>query len=113
MSLKIRILEGNSYPVIVCDHCGDTIKNAKHGNTVWREPLKHGRSEGQLYAVQHTHKKCNWDFMHRRFPEPDDASWCWMSHELQDDLFMLMVNTKYNARAAERKMAWTRRMTWE
>jgi len=113
MSLKIRILEGNSYPVIICDHCGETITDAEGGNTVWREPLKGGRSEGQLYTVQHTHKKCNWEFMNRRFPEPNDGTWNWMSHELQDDLFMLLVNTRYDAKEAKRKMGWTERITWE
>jgi len=106
MSQKIQIRpdsEYRAYPVIVCDHCGDLITNAKDGNTVWREPTVGGRKHERFYGVQHTHKRCNYAFMNVRFPEPADLSWSWMSHDLPHDLFMLLLNTNYDAAAAKRQ----------
>lgn len=101
MSQKTQIrADGRAYPVIVCDHCGKVIQDVNDGNTVWRGPLG-SRDHEHFYGVQHTHKRCNSDFMDIRFPAPSDGSWCWMSHELQHDLFMLLRNTKYDAREAE------------
>ena len=102
MSQQIQIrANSRAYPVIVCDHCGEIIEDAKDGNTVWREPTVGSRSEDRFYHVQHTHKLCNWVFMNKRFPEPADGSWSWMSHDLPHDLFMLLLNTNYDARAAK------------
>lgn len=81
MSQKIEIKsDGRAYPVIVCDQCGERITDAKSGNTVWRESM-HSRRTEQFIPIYHTHcsMECNWVFMNRRFPEPEDGSWCWMS----------------------------------
>jgi hypothetical protein len=95
---------GRAYPVIVCDHCGKPITDAKDGNTVWRES-RFSRNEEQFIPIYHTHKLCNWTFMHRRFPEPADGGWLWMSHDLPHDLphdlFMLLLNVEYDAVAAK------------
>jgi hypothetical protein len=103
MSQKIYIRpDDGAYSVIVCDHCGEPITDAKDGNAVWRES-SHPRRKEQFIPIQHTHKRCNWLFMHRRFPEPDDGSWMWMSHELTHDLFMLLLNVEFNLPDAERQ----------
>jgi hypothetical protein len=83
--------------VIVCDHCGKRIEDAKDGNTVWRESAM-SRRTAQFIPIYHTHKLCNWEFMNCRFPEPSDCNWTWMSHELQHDLFMLLLNVEFNRR---------------
>jgi hypothetical protein len=101
MSQKVQIrADGCAYPVIVCDHCAKIIADVTDGNTVWRGAMP-GRGRERFFDVQHTHKHCNSDFMDVRFPEPADGSWCWMSHELRHDLFMLLRNTNYDAREAE------------
>jgi len=106
MSQQIQIRSnGRAYSVIVCDHCGKRIEDAEDGNTVWRES-KFSRTREQFIPVYHTHKHCNWDFMNRRFPEPSDYSWMWMSHDLPHDLFMLLLNLEVNQAAAERKARW-------
>ncbi len=101
MSQKIQIrADGRAYPVIVCDHCGEVITDAKHGNTVWREPIHGSRKRERFYSIQHAHKRCNYAFMNKRVPEPADLSWTWMTHDLPHDLFMLLSNTNYDATAA-------------
>lgn len=103
MSQKIQIKSnGRAYPVFVCDHCGEPITDAKHGNTVWRESTVGSRNRECFYSVYHTHKHCNWEFENSRFPHPADFSWRWMSHDLPYDLFMLLLNTNYDAAAAKR-----------
>jgi hypothetical protein len=102
MSQQIQIKNGRAYPVIVCDHCGKRILDAKDGNTVWRESFR-SRETNRFIPIHHTHKGCNWFFMNRRFPEPPDNSWCWMSHDLPHDLFMLLLNVEFNQAAAKRQ----------
>jgi hypothetical protein len=102
MSQQIQIKSDGAYPVIVCDHCGKLITDATNGNTVGRESMR-SRSTEQFIPIYHTHKRCNRFFMNSRFPEPADGSWCWMSHDLPHDLFMLLLNVKYNRVDAERK----------
>jgi hypothetical protein len=102
MSQKIQIKDGRAYPVIVCDHCGQAILDAKDGNTVWRESVGSRKTE-QFIPIYHTHKRCNWVFMHRRFPEPSDFSWSWMSHDLPHDLFMLLLNVEFDRKDAEQQ----------
>jgi hypothetical protein len=107
MSQKIEIRPsddgcGLACPVIVCDACGERIVDAKHGNTMWRE-TRMSRNREQFIAIFHTHKRCTWDFMHRRFPEPADASWMWMSHGLEHDLFLLLRNVNFDRAAAKRQ----------
>jgi hypothetical protein len=102
MSQQIQIRNGRAYPVIVCDHCGGRILDAKQGNAVWRESPR-SRETGQFIPIFHTHKRCNWVFMNRRFPEPADNSWCWMSHDLPHDLFMLLLNVEFDQAAAEQQ----------
>jgi hypothetical protein len=87
--------------VIVCDYCGKPIRDVKDGNAVWRQPRDAYDKPERFFDVQHTHKHCNWLFMNRRFPEPTDGGWCWMSHELKLEFFLLLENTKYDAREAE------------
>jgi hypothetical protein len=109
MSQKIQIKpdsEYRAYPVIVCDHCGEVITTAKDGNTIWRESTPGSRKQECFYSIQHTHKRCNYAFMNVRFPEPADYSWTWMSHDLPHDLFMLLLNTNYDASSAKRQAEW-------
>jgi hypothetical protein len=103
MSQKIQLKsDGCACPVIVCDQCGEPITDAKDGNTVWREPSLNSRfGAGRFYDIQHTHKTCNWFFMKRSFPEPEDLSWRWMSHDLLTDLYWLLNNLRYDAKEAE------------
>jgi len=97
MSHKIQ----NGVPVIVCDHCGKTIRDVKDGNAVWRQPRDAYNKPERFLDVQDTHKHCNRAFMDVRFREPADGSWCWMSHELKLEFFPLLENTKYDAPEAE------------
>jgi hypothetical protein len=41
-------------PVIVCDHCGKEIENARHGNVVWNQD-----QPGEYKDVAFTHKQCD------------------------------------------------------
>jgi hypothetical protein len=55
MPLQIKLEEGRDRPVIVCDHCGEEITDARDGNYQWKVSAEGDRAEGHLYF---THKGC-------------------------------------------------------
>ena len=50
MPLLIMEKQGRACPTVVCDHCGQPIKDAKEGNYQWEV-----EGDGTLYF---THKQC-------------------------------------------------------
>ena len=90
MSYKIRIdpAKGLSCPVIICDHCQRQIEHAKDGNALWLEGNDNRRTD-RCYDVVHTHKKCNLAY---EAANPAERDQWWMSHELADDIRMLLHN---------------------
>jgi hypothetical protein len=55
MSLQMICVEGRFRPVVVCDHCGEQIADAKDGNYEWRMREDGQIEDGQIYF---THKAC-------------------------------------------------------
>lgn len=87
-----------SCPVIVCDGCGGNITDTSDGNALWLE--SGSRDRVRHFQMLHTHKKCNYAFERLH---PAKKGELWMSHELVDDLRMLLENTGYHASAARRR----------
>ena len=101
MSQQIEVrANGRAYPVMVCDQCGKRILEATDGNTLWRESLSRPQEE-RFIPIYHIHRYCTWEFMHVRFPRPVGSDWSWKSHNLEHDLFMLLLNVKYRPEEAE------------
>ncbi len=97
MPEKIVIKKDMACPVIICDHCGKEITDAKDGNCIWQEvSTPKGRAiDGRHY---YTHKKCNRMFMQQN---GDPARWC--SNDLDTHLIYLLNNLKWNPKDASRK----------
>jgi hypothetical protein len=55
MPLVIQDRDGRSCPVVVCDHCGREIADAKDGNYQWRMGLNDSDFGSRVYF---THKGC-------------------------------------------------------
>ena len=53
MPLKVVFDKGEWCPVVVCDHCGERITDARQGNYQWQH-------DGE--TVVFTHKKCCRDY---------------------------------------------------
>jgi hypothetical protein len=100
MSYKIEISEGKALPVIICDQCGGRIETLKDGNALWLETVTKRRDKPRLYDLSHTHKRCNDQF---EAANPAESDQQWMSHELPDDLFLLLKNVGYDPKSAARK----------
>jgi hypothetical protein len=56
MPLIIENQRGRDCPVVVCDHCGRQIEDAKEGNYQWQHE---GDNAGKIFF---THKACCWAF---------------------------------------------------
>ena len=69
MPLGIRIRGPHSCPVVVCDHCGQVIEDARDGNYQWQGAMQ----EDEIALMVFTHKACCDPFEHaHRHEEP----WC-------------------------------------
>jgi hypothetical protein len=75
MPLQIHYHEGQFCPVVVCDHCGEVISNAREGNYQWQASLS---SEVPPAPIYFTHKHCC-----RAFEAARGGRALWMSIELQ------------------------------
>ncbi len=62
-------------PIIVCDHCGEPITNAKDGNYQWLIKDVHGEDTTNPPIV-FTHKRCSRAFEMER-GRPVGAWWAW------------------------------------
>ena len=56
MPLVIQFNGPYAAPKILCDHCGEAIREAKDGNYQWTHAA--GCEEGQTAHVYFTHKRC-------------------------------------------------------
>lgn len=61
MPIMVKIRDNLSCPVVLCDHCGQMIEQAKHGNTEWVPP-----EDGSTAELFFTHKWCSRLFRHTR-----------------------------------------------
>jgi hypothetical protein len=55
MPLIIREENNCSCPLVICDHCGQPITDARHGNYQWRMGKKDSDFGNRIFF---THKKC-------------------------------------------------------
>jgi hypothetical protein len=69
-------------PVIVCDHCGEIIRDAKDGNYMWK-PNDH--QEREVFRMSFTHKACCHVFEQQRGSG-------WFAEELAALPCFLLVN---------------------
>jgi hypothetical protein len=74
MPLVIKAAGDVSKPVVICDHCGEEIAEARQGNYQWRMSDAGKGIEGRVYF---THKHCCHAFEQVN-PDP-----CWGSMELE------------------------------
>ena len=59
MPLKIEMTRHGAAPIVLCDQCGEPIRDAREGNYQW---LADGDGEGVRRFVFFTHKWCCHDF---------------------------------------------------
>jgi hypothetical protein len=90
MGLRIEAWRGVTGPAVVCDHCGEPIRDACEGNCQWR-----AGGDGTPYF---THKSCC-----RAFEAARGGHWCAM--ELQCFPVYLGNGLKVKWRAARRAAA--------
>ena len=76
MPLVIKDLDNRSCPVVVCDHCGTQVADARDGNCQWRMGLNDTDFGGRVYF---THKGCCQAFEDAR---PEDG-FLWYAAELE------------------------------
>lgn len=57
MPIVIRNIDNVSAPVVVCDHCGQIIADAKEGNYMWLPD-----EEATGASLSFTHKECCGEF---------------------------------------------------
>lgn len=84
-------------PVIVCDYCGEAIKKACEGNTLWEEAPPFGVDKH--IDFKNTHKQCN-----RFFEKENPVEHGWSASELDETLYHLAQNCKRD-RARGRRLA--------
>lgn len=60
--MRIEYVEDEQFhvPVVICDHCGKRIEEARKGNVEWRVDRQGKIAEGG--ALSFTHKACCHDF---------------------------------------------------
>ncbi len=106
MSLIIDTVKGLCYPRIICDQCGEPIKDAKEGNYQWRMDLP---SPQKIYF---THKgMCCFAFERRGpFEQPGEPLISWGAMELEVLPLFLETNLGIKHRKAletARVIAWS------
>lgn len=69
MPMGIRIRGPHSCPVVICDHCGEVIEDARDGNYQWQGAIH----EDEIALMVFTHKACCDPFEHAHRHE---GSWC-------------------------------------
>jgi len=75
MPLVIKDLDNRSCPVVLCDHCGQPINDAKDGNYQWRMGMNDSDFGSRIYF---THKRCCQAFE----DDHDDEKVLWGAMEL-------------------------------
>jgi hypothetical protein len=103
MSYKVEVrANARAYPVIVCDHCGELITDASDAHAIW---LERGSATHlpKRHDVVHVHDRCDEPFT-RAHPPGKEGEWYghWMWNELDHNLFMLLLNSGYDAKAGKR-----------
>jgi len=84
MPLKIEHTAWGVSPVILCDHCGDPIRDARDGNYQWQasdaapDPTTDDSGAVRRFAF-FTHKACSGAFEHSRGGASE-----WYAMELSD-----------------------------
>lgn len=102
MPLQIQFSQGNESPVVVCDHCGNIVKNATDGNALWL--ADHTQKPTRIVGnVAFTHKHCNQEF--EREHQPSNPKHSWSANELDVFMAYLLNNLKFNDVEAGRRVA--------
>ena len=76
MSYRIQIQDNTAYPIVVCDHCGERIEQASHGNATWLVDATDGFEAAAGGDIAHTHKTCDAAFV-AAHPSPSGFKWRW------------------------------------
>ena len=76
MSLKIEHTDWGVTPVVICDQCGEPIRDARDGNYQWQAPVDPGLSRKFVFF---THKSCAHTFEQAR-----GGSGAWYAMELTE-----------------------------
>lgn len=102
MPLKIEMTPWDASPVILCDHCGEVIADARHGNAQWLAETEAGAGTVLRYAF-FTHKRCSHPFERAR-----GGAAAWYAMELADLVSHLALALRLD-RDAERQPSDTMR----
>jgi hypothetical protein len=94
MPLTITLADGEYRPLVVCDHCGQEIADAREGNYQWRTTPEGRPINGEVYF---THKRCcaAFEWLHAGQP-----AWHWAWTELCCLPIYLGVNLQLDWREA-------------
>jgi hypothetical protein len=99
MPLVIQFHGYYAAPRVVCDHCGERIREAKDGNYQWSQA--EGGADGQTAVMYFTHKACC-----HAFEQTHGASATWHAIDLEARPYFLMQNLQLSWRAAQAKGRW-------
>ena len=99
MPIEIEWRDGQSGPIVICDHCDRRIDDVLDGNAQWREPVGPPWAEGRR-TLLFTHKACYNAFSRVDNPK-QPGEWTWHSQELRAFMWFLTHNVKYDDEAAE------------
>ncbi len=93
MPLKIEMTSDRAAPIIVCDHCGEPITDAREGNYQW---LAEAEGDTVRRFLFFTHKWCCHDFEQAR-----GGAATWYAMELVDLLPYLAASLKLDRAHAQ------------
>ncbi len=89
MPLKIETGQFGVRPVVLCDHCGEPIGDARDGNYHWQaDEAAFGDGPSRRFAF-YTHKSCCGAFEHER-----GGAASWFAMELADLLPALAASLR-------------------
>ena len=74
MPIKSKIIDNLHCPIVICDHCGYMITDAKEGNYEWKYNVEFHSESAEIFF---THKRCC-----RAFEMAHKGDWSWMSIDL-------------------------------
>jgi hypothetical protein len=96
MPISVRLVDDRwSCPVVVCDHCGLVIEDAKDGTTAWDPEIAESQIASPVFFV---HKACFAEF---KFGHPQE---CVYTGELLDLLPRLVKNLQLDWDKAKRRV---------
>jgi hypothetical protein len=98
MPLIMQDRDGHACPVVVCDHCGERIEDARDGNYQWRMGLRDTDWGSRVFF---THKRCCHAF-EQAHPE---EGFTWGAIELECFPVYLGNNLRLDWEAARRTAA--------